>query len=278
LRILNRSVIGFLRMGRRRDGATFTGDFPVAPPYYRMRGPILGPNGGQGMSRPITATMLHTTAHGQKATRDVVERTVRSAGRHSRLVRLLRVVLPLGVVLGLGGYVLFSYLNPFAILEKLPAVSGKLGMQGSKITMELPRIAGITRDSRAYELTAETAVQDIVKPDVVELQNLRAKMELQDADVVVITAKSGTYNTKGDSVVLREHVVVTSAQGYNAKLREAVVDLKKGNVISEQPVEIKMPNGSLTANGMEIVDSGDIVRFTNGIVLNMDAVQPEAPK
>ena len=39
-----------------------------------------------------------------------------------------------------------------------------------------------------------------------------------------------------------------------------------------------MPNGSLTANGMEIVDSGDIVRFTNGIVFNMDAVQPEAPK
>jgi lipopolysaccharide export system protein LptC len=240
-----------------------------------MRGPILEPNGGQGMSRPITAT-LNSTAPGWKATRDGVERTVRSAGRHSRLVRLLRVGLPLGVVLGLGGYLLFGYFNPLAMLEKLPDVSGKLGVQGSKITMELPRIAGVTRDSRAYELTAETAVQDITRPDIVELQNLRAKMELQDADVVVVTAKSGTYNTKGDNVVLREHVVVTSAQGYNAKLREAVVDLKKGNVVSEQPVEIKMPNGSITANGMEIVDSGDIVRFTRGVVLNMDA--PEAPK
>ena len=99
-----------------------------------------------------------------------------------------------------------TYFNPLAMLDKLPNVSGKLGVQGSKITMELPRIAGITRNQRAYELTAETAVQDITKPDIVELQNLRAKMEMQDADMVVITAKSGTYNTKGDKIVLREHV------------------------------------------------------------------------
>jgi lipopolysaccharide export system protein LptC len=72
---------------------------------------------------------------------------------------------------------------------------GNLGIQGSKITMQLPKIAGFTRDSRAYELTAENAVQDIAAPDVVELQNLRAKMEMQDKDVVNLTAKAGTYNT-----------------------------------------------------------------------------------
>lgn len=241
-----------------------------------MRGTIPNSNGGQGMSRPITANALNAPASGWRATRGAdLERTVRSAGRHSRLVRFLRVVVPLGVVLSLGVYVIFSFFNPFTILEKLPNVSGKLAVQGSKITMELPRIAGITRDKRAYELTAETAVQDITKPDVVELQNLRAKMEMQDSDVVVITAKSGTYNTKGDNVVLREHVVVTSAQGINAKLREAVVDMKKGNVVSEQPVEIKMPAGTITANGMEIVDSGDVVRFTRGVVLNLDGAQAE---
>jgi lipopolysaccharide export system protein LptC len=233
-----------------------------------MRG-ILEPNGGQGMSRPMTAT-LESTAPGWKAARDGVERTVRSAKRHSRLVRLLRVVLPLCVVLGLGGYLLFSYLNPFAILEKLPAVSGKLGVQGSKITMELPRIAGMTRDSRAYELTAETAVQDIAKPDVVELQNLRAKMELQDSDIVVITAKSGTYDTKGDTIELRDHIVVTSANGYNATLRQARVWMKKGVMSSGAPVDIKLPNGNLKSNTMEIFDSGDLVRFGNGVVLNLD--------
>src|ERR1041385_5553447 len=107
------------------------------------------------------------------------------------------------------------------VFEKLPSVSGKLAVQGSKITMELPRIAGFTRDQRAYELNAETAVQDIAKPDLVELQNLRAKMEMQDKDVVQLTANSGTYNTKADKIVLRDQVVVTSQQGYRALLRGA---------------------------------------------------------
>jgi len=236
-----------------------------------MRGPILDATGGEGMSRPIT-TALDAPARGWRAPHGVdIERTVRSAGRHSRLVRALRILVPGGVAVGGLVLVVMAYFNPLAMLEKLPNVSGKLAVQGSKITMELPRIAGVTRDQRAYELTAETAVQDITKPDVVELQNLRAKMELQDSDVVVITAKSGTYNTKGDHIVLREHVLVTSANGYNAKLTEASVDMKKGNVQSDRPVEIKLPNGVLTANGMEIVDSGDLVRFTRGVVLNLDA-------
>ena len=46
--------------------------------------------------------------------------------------------------------------------------------------------------------------------------------------------------------------------------------MKKGNVQSDQPVEIKLPNGVLTANGMEIVDSGEVVRFTRGVVLDLN--------
>jgi len=76
--------------------------------------------------------------------------------------------------------------------------------------------------------------------------------------------------------VLREHVVVTSANGYNAKMTEATVDMKKGNVQSNRPVEIKLPSGTLTANRMEIIDSGDVVRFTGGVVLDLDAEQPSA--
>jgi lipopolysaccharide export system protein LptC len=241
-----------------------------------MRGPILTSNGGQDMSRPITSA-LDAPARGWRAPHGVdLERTVRSASRHSRMVRVLRVLLPAGVVLGGLAFVIMTYFNPLAMLEKLPNVSGKLAIQGSKITMDLPRIAGVTRDSRAYELTAETAVQDITRPDIVELQNLRARMELQGSDVVVITAKSGTYNTKADNIVLREHVVVTSSNGTNAKLTEASVDMKKGNMQSDRPVEIKLPNGTLIANGMEILDSGDLVRFTRGVVLDLDADQPAA--
>jgi len=230
------------------------------------------------MSQPITASAIHET-HGWTASRrSDVDRAVRVASRHSVLVRIMRIGLPVGVVAGLSALVLNAYFKPMQMFEKLPSVSGKLAVQGSKITMELPRIAGFTRDQRAYELNAESAVQDISKPDIVELQNLRAKMELQDKDVVQVTANAGTYNTKADRIVLRDQIVVTSQQGYKALLREAAVEMKKGNVISELPVEITLPNGMLKANRLEIIDSGDVVRFEKGVVLDLDGIKKEAAR
>jgi len=222
------------------------------------------------MSRPVS-NVIDATERGWTASRRTdVDRAVRSAGRHSIMVRAARVGLPLAVIVGLATLVGFTYFKPAQVLEKVP-VSGKLAVQGSKITMELPRIVGFTRDNRAYELHAETAVQDIASPDVVELQNLKARLEMQDKDVVNVTANSGTYNTKGDKVVLRDQVVVTSQQGYKAVLKEAAIEMKKGNVVSENPVDITLPNGWLKSNRLEIVDSGDVVRFERGVTLYIEA-------
>ena len=227
----------------------------------------------------MTANAFEAPAPGWHASqRTNLERTVRSAVRHSRFVRVLRVALPVAVVMAIGTYVVVTFYNPMAALARLPSVSGKLGVQGSKITMEAPKIAGIGRNQRAYQLTAETAVQDLKKPDQIELQNLRAEIEMADADIVVVTAKSGTYHTKIDKVTLREHVVFTTAQGLNAKLREAVIDMKKGTLQSDQSVDLKLPSGRVQANGVEIEDSGEVVRFTRGVIFALDAEAPEAKK
>ena len=46
-----------------------------------------------------------------------------------------------------------------------------------------------------------------------------------------------------------------------------MVDVRKGNVVSNQPVELEMLQGTLNANRLEIVDSGDLVRFDGGVNL-----------
>jgi len=224
---------------------------------------------------------VHAKAVGERggwtATAPDVTQAVRRAGRHSIAVRIVRIVLPLGAFLCLAGLVIVTYFNPLKMIENAPAVSGKLAIQGSKITMELPRIAGFTRDARGYELTAESAVQDIASPDIVELQNLRARMELQDQEVNIV-AKAGTYNTKGDKVILRDQVLVTTNQGFTAKLREAAVEMKAGKVVSEHPVEITFPDGVLNANKMEVLDSGDVIRFERGVVMDLKSVKQEASR
>jgi lipopolysaccharide export system protein LptC len=229
------------------------------------------------MSRPVSDVIDANERGWRPSRRSDVDRAVRSAGRHSTVVRATRVGLPIAVVVGLAAVGAATYFKPMQVFEKIPAVSGKLAVQGSKITMELPRIVGFTRDKRSYELNAETAVQDITSPDIVELQNLRARLEMQDKDVVNVTANSGTYSTKADKVVLRDQVVVTSQQGYKAVLKEAAIEMKKGNVVSEHPVDITLPNGWLKSNRMEIVDSGDVVRFERGVILYIEADKKGGP-
>ena len=82
------------------------------------------------------------------------------------------------------------------MLAKLPINVDNLVVSGTKITMEQPHLSGFTSDARAYELTADTAAQDMTKPDMVELRNIRAKVQMQDKSTMEMTAISGLYDRK----------------------------------------------------------------------------------
>jgi hypothetical protein len=42
-------------------------------------------------------------------------------------------------------------------------------------------------------------------------------------------------------------------------------------VVSEHPVDITLPNGWLKSSRMEIVNSGEVVRFDRGVTLYIEA-------
>ena len=64
-------------------------------------------------------------------------------------------------------------------------------------------------------------------------------------------------------------IVLTSTSGYAGHLREAVIDVKKGSIVSQSPVELQMLNGTLNANRLEVDDRGDVIRFGGGVVMNL---------
>src|SRR5438105_7364033 len=133
---------------------------------------------GLGMSRVIAARNdSETTRAYWTMSRGDAERAFQAARRHSRLVRILRVAVPAGVAMTLVIVMLITYFNPLRMLARLPINIDNLVVSGTKVTMEQPRLSGFTHDARAYELTADTAAQDMTKPDIVELRNIRAKVE-----------------------------------------------------------------------------------------------------
>lgn len=195
------------------------------------------------------------------------ERAFRAARRHSALVRFLRIALPLLIGLTLVGITLKTYLNP--LFNPLPVQVGKVVLSGTKITMDHPRIAGFTHDARPYALTAETAIQDLKKPDAVELHNVKANVQMQDLGKLQLTAPLGLYDTKKEVLKLDQNILITSSKGYEGRLQEATVDIGSGHVTSDHPVEMKMLQGTLDANRLEIINSGDLIKFDHGVRMTL---------
>jgi lipopolysaccharide export system protein LptC len=217
-------------------------------------------------------------AHGFLATRPADNaRAFRFAARHSRHVRILRIAIPIGVVLCLLVIVAATFLNPFRLL-KLPKDFGALVISGSKITMEQPRLSGFTRDSRAYELTARAAAQDLSKPDQVELKEIRAKIDMQDKSTMQMSAAGGIYDTKSEMLTLGPDILLSSSTGYEGRLSEALIDIRKGNIVSNKPVEVKMLKGDLNANRLEVTDAGDLVRFDGGVRMTVKLEPGDYPQ
>jgi lipopolysaccharide export system protein LptC len=201
----------------------------------------------------------------------------RAAMRHSRFVRVLRIGIPVGVLISIVAVVAaMTVLDPLRALARLPVNIGGLVVSGTKITMQQPRLTGFTQDARPYVVTARTAAQDVTKPDLLELEDIRATVESKDRGSFEVLATSGLMETKGDKLTLQQHVVVNSTN-YQAVLTEAVINTKTGHLVSEQPVEVKMTQGTVNANRLEVFNSGEIIRFENGVDVFLDRAQTPAP-
>jgi len=198
-----------------------------------------------------------------------------AAARHSRLVRLLRIAVPAAVVLALAIIVGVSVFNPFrALMPELPVDMDNLVVSGTKITMESPHLSGFSPDLRPYELWAKSATQDLADPDHVDLATLRAKVKMEDQSTVTMDAQLGIFDTKAQVLDLQKDIFLQSSTGYEARLTRALVDINKGAVSSDEPVAVKLLNGTLNAHRLRIIDKGDVVRFEGNVVMNLVMEQP----
>jgi len=216
----------------------------------------------RGEGQPVS--LAHHAAYDAQ-----MQRRFARAARHSARVRLLRWVIPVAVIVAMLAIVAVSVFNPFRVLSKLPLQIDNLVVSGTKITMESPHLAGFTPDNRPYEVWAKTATQDLTKPDKVDLNGIRAKVEMEDRSLLTMDARDGKFDTKAQLLDLRRDIVLQSSTGYEARLSSAQVDIAAGDVASDEPVWVKLLNGTLDANRLRIVERGEVVRFEGGVSMTL---------
>ena len=206
----------------------------------------------------------------------------KAATRHSSRVRFLRYALPTLILLCVSIIVIGSWLDPLRLLRELPIEFARLAISGTKLKIDAPKLSGYTSDGRAYSVTAETAAQDLTQPGVIEMTGIEARFEVVGGGTTTLRAGKGTYDSKAERLLLADAIDIASTNGFGGKLSEALVDMRKGHMLSTAPVDLRYQDGRVTANRLEIFDNGDRALFEGRVTaefrLNPPAEATAEPK
>ncbi len=186
------------------------------------------------------------------------------AKRRSARVRFLRGGILVSVIGAVATMVAFAYFNPFGRAPGSLSFS-KLSVDGNKIAMSRPRLAGFRSDGEPYVLTAERALQDMKHPTVAELQNLVGDMGMAGGQTTRLTADAGLYDSVAERMKLTGNVHIANAR-FEVILRSVDIDFKTGVYRSDEPVLVHIGGDtSVTAdrataqnNGQELIFEGRV--------------------
>jgi lipopolysaccharide export system protein LptC len=170
---------------------------------------------------------------------------LRPGGGHDRLVRTLAIVLPIAI--GAVAAVLL-------VVPLLPRgeVSFLLDRNKVQTTQERLRVdsasyRGQDKKGRAFVLEAKQAAQRDSRIPQVAMNALTAKILLSDGPAQ-LTAPSGVYDFKANTVQVPDTVDFTTSDGYRLTTGGVSVDLKEQSMVSDRQVTGTVPAGTFSAD------------------------------
>ncbi len=219
--------------------------------------------------------MLGTTNHSIYAERQ--KKAFAQARRHSRFVTFMCAAIPAICIISIFAFVVFTFFNPFRV--NAPSVSvSTMGISGSKITMQMPKLSGYKKDLRSYSVTAKSAVQDIKNSTLIELLEPDATIELEKQKFAHVLAATGIYDTSSQTMILNGRVTVKTDTGYDISMSDAKANMKAGSIQTDRPVKVKMQNGTIQADSMDVQDSGKSIFFRGNVMTVFNNIDTDEAK
>ncbi len=199
---------------------------------------------------------------------------IKAAGRHTARVRFLKRAIVVGAVIGVSMIGIVAFFNPFRHLPGSVSIAG-VGVSGTKITMDSPKIAGVQQGGGPYEIKARSGIQDITTPSVIELVGVDAKVGMTDHTTTRILSKNGVYDSKADSMSLKGDVRIANTSGYVFNLQSALMDFKGGVFTSHERLKVDLKGGEVSADDMAITNNGHVIAFRGNIASSFEPPEEE---
>ncbi len=202
-------------------------------------------------------------------------RAFRTAARHTLLVRILRVGLPLASLALAGYYGLAMKLSMGIDGVTLPAMPT---ITADNLKMENPRYEGFNKDGSRFVVTAKTAQQDVMSRTApIKLTGIQGEIVQPDKSVTRLSATAGTFDTTANTLELRDGIDIVGDNGLKAVLQRARVATKDATVTSSDPVMVEMPAGTIRSNALVLKQKQRQVTFSAGVAARLNP-QAQAPK
>ncbi|MBB3287413.1 MULTISPECIES: LPS export ABC transporter periplasmic protein LptC [unclassified Rhizobium] len=212
--------------------------------------------------------MLNTIETPGEAIRPLSERNAyKDAIFHSARVKRLRVMLPLAALI-----VSLIFIAVSLIRAYLPAdiqIEGAK-IEDGKVVMERPAIAGRNKDGISYSLLAEKALQDLKNPNMITLKAIKASMPVNTDVIAHVTAQSADFDRQADTLKLTEPFIVQMDNGLRAAFKTAFLDVKKGDLSSQDEVAINRGGMSVVARSLKMTDKGSVIEFDGQVRMHIE--------
>ena len=212
--------------------------------------------------------MLNTIETPGETIRSLPERSAyKDATFHSARVRRLRVLLPVAALI-----VSLIFIAVSVIRAYLPAEIQIEGakIENGKVVMERPAISGRNKDGISYSMLAEKALQDIKNPNMITLKAIKASMPVNTNVMAHVNAQSADFDRQADTLKLTEPFVIQMDNGLRAEFRTAFLDVKKGDLSSQDQVAINRGGMSVVARSLKMTDKGSVIVFDGQVQMHIE--------
>lgn len=169
----------------------------------------------------------------------------RAPGGYSRLVRWLKVGLPLLALVLLSA--LFLIPQEKAFEGGLVYSTADLISLGEGLQVTNPRIEGATAAGEPFVVEADSATPDGPDPRQVELSNVRGVFDQAEGRQIRLLADIGSLRPRDQALSLTGSVRLETSDGYVVTTDQVTADLRAGEAAAPGPVTATSPQGSIEA-------------------------------
>lgn len=200
----------------------------------------------------------------------------RAAKRHSALVKLLRLFLPIATLSIAGLYLVPS--NPSVTVKGGEASVEKFDVTNGALKMVNPRIKGVHEKHGVYDIQADYATQQADNTELIALETIDAKLTSKEGKLTTLKAPSGIYQSKKEELTFDNGVTIGGDAGFAGQLKSATAFFKSDKLISTEPVELVFRSTTVKARSMTYYSAEARAIFEGGVRVHLEREAGDAEK